>query len=128
MDKNTLVGFLLIIAIFIGFYWYTKPTSDQMDKRKAYSDSIYQSQVKNIQEGGLTQAKDTTATTDTVASKVADTYGAFASFSTGEENFVVLENEKIKVKLTTKGGRIYSVELKEYKTHDQKAEMKLLEI
>jgi len=120
MDKNTLVGFLLIIAIFIGFYWYTKPTSDQMDKRKAYSDSIYQSQVKNIQEGGLTQAKDTTATTDTVASKVADTYGAFASFSTGEENFVVLENEKIKVKLTTKGGRIYSVELKEYKTHDQK--------
>ena len=50
MDKNTLVGFLLSIAIFIGFYWYTKPPSDQMDKRKAYSDSIYQSQVKNIQE------------------------------------------------------------------------------
>ncbi len=120
MDKNTLVGFLLIIAIFIGFYWYTKPTSDQMDKRKAYSDSIYQSQVKNIQEGALTQAKDSTAKTDTVASKIADTYGAFAPFSTGEENFVVLENEKIKVKLTTKGGRIYSVELKEYKTHDQK--------
>ena len=120
MDKNTLVGFLLIIAIFIGFYWYTKPTSDQMGKRKAYSDSIYQSQVKNIQEGALTQAKDTIAKTDTVASKIVDTYGAFASFSTGEENFVVLENEKIKVKLTTKGGRIYSVELKEYKTHDQK--------
>ncbi|MDR2564193.1 MAG: membrane protein insertase YidC, partial [Prevotellaceae bacterium] len=36
----------------------------------------------------------------------------------GEERFYTVENEKLRVKFTNKGGRISSVELKEYKSYD----------
>jgi len=45
-------------------------------------------------------------------------YGVFAPAAIGEEKFVTLENELIKIILTTKGGRVYSVQLKDYLTYD----------
>ncbi len=38
-------------------------------------------------------------------------------FVEGETNFTVIENEKIKITFSNKGGKVYSVELKDYKTH-----------
>ncbi len=46
--------------------------------------------------------------------------GAFGTFAAGEETFYTLENNLVKLTLSSKGGRISSVELKEYKTHDGK--------
>lgn len=45
-------------------------------------------------------------------------FGSFYKGALGTEEFTTLENEKIKVTLNNKGGKIYSVELKEYKTFD----------
>jgi YidC/Oxa1 family membrane protein insertase len=54
--------------------------------------------------------------------QVADplAYGAFAQSVGGEKNFITLENSLIKLKISTLGGRIYSAELKEFKTWDGK--------
>lgn len=51
---------------------------------------------------------------------VADFTGAFSQAIEGEEEFVSLENDKMIVRFSTKGGSLQSVELKEYKTHDYK--------
>ena len=40
MDKNTIVGFLLIAAIVIGFTWLNKPSEEEIAQRKRYNDSI----------------------------------------------------------------------------------------
>jgi YidC/Oxa1 family membrane protein insertase len=45
-------------------------------------------------------------------------YGIFASSATGENEFITLENNKIELKISLKGGRVYSARLKEYRTHD----------
>ena len=47
-------------------------------------------------------------------------YGAFAGAATGENEFVTLENNKIELKISLKGGRVYSARLKDYKTFDGK--------
>jgi YidC/Oxa1 family membrane protein insertase len=47
-------------------------------------------------------------------------YGAFYEASQGENKTIVLENELMKVNVETKGGRIASVELKNYKTFDNR--------
>ncbi len=47
-------------------------------------------------------------------------YGAFQAGATGETNLIRVENEKFIIHFSRKGGRVYSVELKDYKTHDQK--------
>jgi hypothetical protein len=47
-------------------------------------------------------------------------FGAFADAAAGEEKFYTLENDLLKITFTNKGGRVYSAELKNYKTFDQK--------
>ncbi len=46
-------------------------------------------------------------------------YGIFKEAALGVEEFFTIENEKMIITLTNKGGKIYSVELKEYKTYSQ---------
>ena len=46
--------------------------------------------------------------------RLADSFGSFAKAMTGTEEFITLENEKVAVKLSTKGGRVISATLKEY--------------
>jgi YidC/Oxa1 family membrane protein insertase len=45
-------------------------------------------------------------------------YGIFAQSATGNNDFITLENNKVELKISLKGGRVYSARLKEYKTHD----------
>ena len=45
-------------------------------------------------------------------------YGVFASSATGENEFITLENNKVELKISSKGGRVYSARLKDYRTHD----------
>jgi YidC/Oxa1 family membrane protein insertase len=48
----------------------------------------------------------------------ANQYGAFAKAAIGENEFITLENNKIELKISTKGGRVYSARLKDYTTYD----------
>jgi YidC/Oxa1 family membrane protein insertase len=45
-------------------------------------------------------------------------YGVFAQTAIGENDFITLENNKIELKISFKGGRVYSARLKDYKTFD----------
>jgi YidC/Oxa1 family membrane protein insertase len=45
-------------------------------------------------------------------------YGVFASSAIGENEFITLENNKIELKISLKGGRVFSARLKDYRTHD----------
>jgi YidC/Oxa1 family membrane protein insertase len=45
-------------------------------------------------------------------------YGAFSGSVNGDENFITLENNKIELKISPKGGKVYSARLKDYRTHD----------
>lgn len=47
-------------------------------------------------------------------------YGAFAQAAEGTNDFITLENNKIELKISLKGGRVYSARLKDYKTFDAK--------
>jgi YidC/Oxa1 family membrane protein insertase len=45
-------------------------------------------------------------------------YGIFAQAASGENEFITLENNKVELKISLKGGRVYSARLKDYKTFD----------
>ena len=47
-------------------------------------------------------------------------YGVFAESAIGENDFITLENNKVELKISLKGGRVYSARLKDYKTFDAK--------
>ena len=127
MDKNTIVGFLLIAAIVIGFTWLNKPSEEEIAQRKRYNDSItlvqqQQQQAQLIQDSVrqmTANADSAVLQNDSAATAlIADVYGDFSVSAAGEETFYTLENEVLKLVLSNKGGRIYSAELKEFKAQN----------
>ena len=126
MDKNTIIGFVLIAAIIIGFSMLTKPSEEEIAKQARYNDSIALVQQAKVEaEIALNKTKtavvnDSTVVTDTTnaSAKIADAFGGFSVAAQGEEKFYTLENKLVKLRFSSKGGRVYSAELKKYRTHD----------
>lgn len=104
MDKNTIVGFLLIALVLIGFSYYSSKQAPKQDATAV--------QTEEIQSPQNTQAHS-------VAQAVVDTTGLFANHLKGESRVITLQNNKVKVFLSTKGGIISKVELKEYKNQQK---------
>lgn len=123
MDKNTIIGFVLIGIVLFGFSWINRPTAEQLEAQQRYQDSIALVQQK-IEED--LKAKAETSPADQLAglpdsvrqSRLAQDFGGFAAAMTGSEEFITLENDLLEVKLSTKGGRVASARLKEYNAFD----------
>jgi len=121
MDKNTIIGFSLIGLILLGFWQLNKPNEKEVQSQKRYNDSIALVQQAKVQaETAINKtamvSKDSAIGTDTAA--ISSSFGDFSASAKGEEKFYTLENELIKLTISSKGGRIYSAQLKNYKTHD----------
>ncbi len=125
MDKNTIIGFVLIAAILVGFSIMNKPNEEELARQQRYNDSIALVEKNKAQAQQVVQAAKEVIQTDSVnlndtssVSKIQDAFGDFSVDAVGEEKFFVLENELVKLTFSNKGGRVYSAELKNYKTHD----------
>ena len=182
MDKNTLIGLLLMGLVIFGFTWLQKPSEAEMAERQRQLDSIAAAQkaqqqrdvaagdvdtltndemnhlmgvLQNMPEGnaainsegvmlslkdgqvdGTVTVGNKTVKWDEVTAhesadpathnlavqavqRAIDTYarnGSFAASLTGSEKMVTIENDSLKVELSTKGGIISRATLKGYKT------------
>ncbi len=127
MDRNSITGLLLITAILALFWWMNKPSEDELSERKRQLDSINRIEQQRATDASVAESTaepdaspediEQQATRDSARQRAA---GILAPYIKGKQKFATLENEKIKVVLSNRGGRIYSVELKEYKTHGGK--------
>ena len=126
MDKNSVTGLLLITAILALFWWMNKPSEEEIAERKRQLDSLNRIEA---QEAAREAEKKEEGTQKEISAEEVDektnqdsirrqAAGILAPYTHGEKQFFTLENEKIKVTLSNHGGRIYSVELKEYQTHE----------
>lgn len=126
MDKNSITGIILIVLIFGFFTWLNRPSEEQLAQQERHRDSIARVEAQKAEAERLAkaaqlekQAKETLEKDSaTVAQKNVSRYGLFAQAAKGEQQLVTLENELIKMTLSSKGARVYSVELKKYKNFD----------
>ncbi len=118
----------MIFAILVVFSVINRPSQEEIEAAKHRRDStaqveavksaqLEQERQQNLQNEGNAAAPDSAAEANNVQQK-ANQFGAFGKAAIGEEQFYTLENNIVKITFTNKGGRIYSVELKDYKTHD----------
>lgn len=108
MDKNTLVGFLLIAGVLIGFSYYNRPSAEEMERAKHNQDSI---QAITQKQDSLVQAAKAAAQ---LKAEEPDSTSAFFTTAQGTEQVTTLENELIRIDLSNKGGRVCKTVLKEY--------------
>jgi YidC/Oxa1 family membrane protein insertase len=123
MDRNTFTGLLIIAVILIGFSFYLQPSEQELNQYKNVTDSIAAAKNGVATTDSVKTVTDSTKQASVTNTVSIDTAGLFGANKTGTEEFTVIENEKIRATISNKGGRVYSVELKEYKTWDQKALM-----
>ena len=112
MDKNTLVGFILIGAVIVGFGIYNTPNQEERARALHYQDSIQQV-VQQKEELRKTQE----AAAEQLAKQI-DSTSLFFDATQGDEQFTKLENDLLELTFTNKGGRVSKALLKNYK--DQK--------
>jgi YidC/Oxa1 family membrane protein insertase len=128
MDKNSILGILLIMAIMVVWAIVQTPNKKELEARQRYADSLaqvqqHETQIKSKEAASFKEdtAHTGTLTNDTTASKkFQNELGEFAVCAQGKEKFYTIENDLIKMVISSKGGRPYSVELKKYSTFTRK--------
>ena len=127
MDRNQLTGILLIGALFIAFIYFSKPSAEEIKEQKRIKDSLaevyHQQAIERQQKEAEVQKIEQVIVSDNTSDSVkleqiSKKLGSFSKAATGEREFVTLENNLIKITFSNLGGKPYSVQLKDYQTHD----------
>ena len=118
MDRNSIIGIILIAIILIGYSIFTKPQREEMAEQRRIADSIRMAE-RTVEKATAELESPQPTPADTQAMEVGNVdYGIFSSLTAGKDEFFTLENDKIILQISRKGGKPYSVQLKGYQTYD----------
>ena len=117
MDKNNIIGFLLIAAVLIGFSWYNQPSAEE--QRAAFvKDSI--EQVNKSQSEKAAQMEKNKRRQAEKQKVLSDTTSLFHKALTGNVEQIVLKNKKVELTFSSKGAYVEQAVIKGYVGHNIK--------
>ena len=148
MDRNSIIGLVLIAAILIGYQIYTAPSPEQVAQMQREQDSLAQVEIqqKERQAQQAQVAQEATATglpsvrpvdslhlvigTDTLHRDSVDMdslanlervkrYGLFAAASLGKHEEITIENERLQISFSSQGAAPNLIRLKPYTTYNK---------
>lgn len=115
MNKNNIIGFLLIAVVLIGFSWYNQPSAEE--QRTAFvQDSI--AKAKHAEMEKASKAAAAKRQTNAKAKVEADSTALFYSALKGQAKKIVLKNEKVELTLNTKGATVEKAVINGYVGHN----------
>lgn len=121
MDKQQGIGLALIFLVLIAFSYINTPSAEQIEAQRKSLDSIanvqHQKEVEEANRVASIQQAQEMAKTDPEAAKAM--FGDFAECMVGEKKTVVLENELLRIELSSKGAIPEKVLLKKFLTYDK---------
>ena len=116
MDRNTLIGFVLIGLVLIGFSWYNQPSQEEIEAYQRQQDSIAAVQQDREVKKAIAEAERKAAAE---AAAQADTTALFhQALQAQSERKVTLKNEKVELTFSTKGGTISKAVIKGFENVD----------
>ena len=123
MNKNTIIGFVLIGVIMFGFSWYQSRQYKEQMAAQAQLDSI--AMVEQLQQMAMDSVQKATGENKAVAVKVENQPVYKDSLlnvaRNAQEQIISLANEKINVEFTTKGAQFHRVTINDYMSYDSTA-------
>jgi YidC/Oxa1 family membrane protein insertase len=137
MDRNSIIGFVLIAAILFGYTWYSMPSAEEAARMQREQDSLAVIALEEQARRAAAEQPPAPVVVDTLAAMAVDSlsgadslntdslravrlaqeFGPFHPAAQGQAEEVVLENERLQVAISTKGARPLLLRLKEYSTH-----------
>ena len=109
-NKSTVIGWILIFAVMVGFIWMNKPSEEQLAEQarlKAVQDSIALVEAQKELDKSMAEARYN-------QTLLQDSTSTLFFAAQGEEQQFTLENELVKLTFSNRGARVTSAILKEY--------------
>ena len=109
-NKSTVIGWILIFAVMVGFIWMNQPSEEQLAEQarlRAAQDSIALVQAQQELDQSMAEARYN-------QTLLQDTTSALYQAAQGEEQTFTLENEVVRLTFSNRGARVTSAILKEY--------------
>ena len=124
MNKDTIIGFVLIAVVLIGFSWYNQPSAEEIEAARLQDSIESVIKEKAVQDQKIAQEKQQVKV-DSAA--LNDTTALFHQAMNGTSQKVVLKNSKLELTLDTKGGVIKKAVIKNFKSIDGKPDVTLFD-
>ena len=124
MNKDTIIGFVLIALVLIGFSWYNQPSAEEIEAARK-QDSI----AAAIKDNAVKQQKASEAERKAQAEAeiTDDSTAIFFSALKGTNQPVILKNDKVELTFSTKGGTISKAVIKGFEDRDNKMDVTLFD-
>ena len=114
MNKNNIIGFTLIAVVLIAFSWFNQPSAEQVEAQMKQDSIEYAQKVKAEQAKKLAEQ---TRKAEAEAAAKGDTSNVFHAALNGENQDIVLKNQKLELTFATKGGMLSKAVIKDFTGH-----------
>jgi len=115
MDRNTVIGFVLLALLFFGYFYYTKQGQMAAEKQQQHiQDSLNRLKPK------IDTSLKSVALNDSLSAKKDASIAGIKQDTTGKEQLITVENKLLKITFSNKGGQPKEIEIKHFKTSDGK--------
>lgn len=122
MNKDTIIGFVLIALVLIGFSWYNQPSAEEIEAAR-HQDSIAAAIKDNADK--QQKAEEAARKAKAEAAAKGDSTALFFSALNGTNETIVLKNGKVELSFDTKGGTITKAIIKDFEDRDNKKDVTL---
>ncbi|MEO9967033.1 MAG: membrane protein insertase YidC [Reichenbachiella sp.] len=116
MDKNQITGLVLMLALMTIYFQFFADEIPQEPVEQAATETTVASPAAQENPGMPSAAIVNDSLTTAIHQ---DRYGIFAPYASGEAKEINIENESVKITLSSRGGVVKRVELKDYLTYDK---------
>ena len=115
MNRDTIIGFVLIALVLIGFSWWNQPSAEEIEAARTQDSlaAVMKDKAEKAQKENqkvVKQALDSAALNDSTA--------LFHQALSGTDQQIVLKNQKLELTFNTKGGTISKAVIKDFKSID----------
>ena len=124
MNRDTIIGFVLIALVLIGFSWWNQPSAEEIEAARK-QDSIASAIKDNAAR--QQQANEAAKKAQAEAAAKGDSTALFFSALNGQNQPVVLKNDKVELTFNTKGGAISKAIIKGFEDRDNKMDVTLFD-
>ncbi len=118
MDRNTVIGFVLLALLFFGYFYYTRQGQLTVERQKQHiQDSL--NKIHPKVDTSLTAAG---ASRDSAFAKIKSDsiVGTIIQDTSGKEQLIEVESKLLKITFSNKGGQPKKIQIKKFKTFDGK--------
>ena len=124
MNRDTIIGFVLIAVVLIGFSLWNQPSQEEIEAYQRQQDSI-----AAVQKDMETKRKMAEAERQAAADSIAknDTTALFHTALSGKAEDIVLKNQKLELTLSTKGGTLTKAVIRNFEDKDGNKDITLFE-